>query len=538
MSAVMMIDGESLDVHRLSQIGGGGITIDLTVDTWQKVEHGRRVIDDILESGKVVYGINTGFGNFKNVVIDPAQVNELQLNLIRSHCAGTGNPLSRRHTRMIAALRVNVLAKGHSGVRPETLKRVIDMFNHDCLPVIPEKGTVGASGDLAPQAHLTLGFMGEGQMWDPATGQIAPAKDVLARHGLPPIELRAKEGLALINGTGFITALASDALVRALDLVKQSIVISALSLEALQGSVQAFNARIHAARPHPGQRQIAALMRALLHRQGNQSAISRNHKNCGRVQDSYTLRCIPQVVGVVYDTLRFVENILNTELNSATDNPMVFTGDEASEEHAFKLDDVSGDRQQSFTISGGNFHGEYPAKACDYLCIAISEIANISERRIERLVNPTLSHGLPAFLVKEGGLHSGFMIPHVTAAALVSENKALCFPSSVDSISTSAGQEDHVSMGGWAARKVLQVVDNVEMVLAIELMSACQGIDFLRPLTSTPPLEAIHHAVRTKVAHWGKDRVPAEDMQRLAEMLRRNEIWKIVSPLINPRAAL
>eukprot|EP00299_Pterocystis_sp_00344_P015056 c7501_g1_i1.p1 GENE.c7501_g1_i1~~c7501_g1_i1.p1 ORF type:complete len:541 (+),score=131.98 c7501_g1_i1:47-1669(+) len=534
----LLLDGESLNPFTLVRIGNGKTMINLTQDAWERVAKGRQVIDHILESQQVVYGINTGFGNFASVKINPDQVDELQLNLIRSHCAGVGEIMSPDRTRMLAALRVNVFAKGVSGIRVETVKRILAILNADCLPAVPMKGTVGASGDLAPLSHLALGFLGEGQMWDPTKQQLRPARDVLADHKLEPIELKAKEGLAMINGTTLITALGCEAFVRAFRILRQANVVAAMSLEAMRGSVTAFNPRIHAVRPHFGQIQTAAQLRELLHGQGNQSAISRSHHNCGRVQDSYTLRCIPQIHGIVLDTLKFVEKILSVELNSATDNPMVFFGsdDRFDVQDAYKL--TSTQDGSEFTISGGNFHGEYPAKACDFLAIGIHELANVSERRIERLVNPTLSHGLPAFLVKNGGLNSGFMIAHCTAAALVSENKVLCHPSSVDSISTSAGQEDHVSMGGWAARKALIVVEHVETVVAIELLAACQGIEFLRPLTTTPALEAVHALVRSQIPAWGSDRNMSVDINAAVQMLREEKVWRVVTEFTVPKASL
>eukprot|EP00301_Raphidiophrys_heterophryoidea_P011851 c18076_g1_i1.p1 GENE.c18076_g1_i1~~c18076_g1_i1.p1 ORF type:complete len:571 (+),score=160.63 c18076_g1_i1:90-1715(+) len=536
---ISFLDGESLTPFTLIRIANKAISIDLTKDAWARVERGRKVIDDIVASGQVVYGVNTGFGNFAQVRIDANQLDQLQINLIRSHCCGVGEPITYERTRSLAVLRVNVFAKGCSGIRPETVRTMIALVNKGCLPVVPEKGTVGASGDLAPLAHLALGFMGEGEMWDPMTKQKGKAADIIAAHGLTPITLRAKEGLAMINGTTFISALGCEALVRCFNVFNQAQVVAAMSLEALRGSVRAFNPRIHHVRPHKGQLEVASVMRQLLHGEHHQSAIARSHANCDRVQDSYTLRCIPQIHGVCLDTLRFVEKILTVEINSATDNPMVFSGgdEEFQIQEAFKLERVN-DGPSSFTISGGNFHGEYPAKACDFLAIGIHEIASVSERRIERLVNPALSHGLPAFLVKAGGLNSGYMIAHVAAAALVSENKALCMPASVDTIPTSAGQEDHVSMGGWAARKALIVVEHTETVVAIELLCACQAIDFLRPLTTTPALEAVHKLVRDHITHYDQDRILAPDIALATHLLRSNAVAAAVHPFISPKSAL
>uniref|UniRef100_A0AAR2JQ95 Histidine ammonia-lyase n=1 Tax=Pygocentrus nattereri TaxID=42514 RepID=A0AAR2JQ95_PYGNA len=426
-----------------------------------------------------VYGITTGFGKFARTVIPISKLKELQENLIRSHSAGLGSPLSPERTRMLLALRINVLAKGYSGISLETLHTMIQAFNASCLSFVPEKGTVGASGDLAPLSHLALGLMGEGKMWSPKSGW-ADAKYVLEAHGLRPISLKPKEGLALINGTQMITSLGAEAVERAESVARQADIIAALTLEVLKGTTKAFD--------------------------------SESHRFCDRVQDAYTMRCCPQVHGIVNDTIAFVRNIINTEINSATDNPMVFA-------------------ERGETISGGNFHGEYPAKALDYLAIGVHELASISERRIERLCNPSLSE-LPAFLVNEGGLNSGFMIAHCTAAALVSENKVLCHPSSVDSLSTSAATEDHVSMGGWAARKALRVIEHVEQVLAIELLAACQGIEFLRPLRTTTPLEKVYDLVRSVVKPWIKDRFMSADIEAVHRLLVDQKVWNVAKPYI------
>jgi histidine ammonia-lyase len=513
-SALVTLDGESLTLQELMSLRSHNVKITLSDAAWTRVKEGRKVVEDILEQKQVAYGINTGFGNFANVIISTNKLEQLQENLIRSHAAGTGAPLTPEQTRMLLALRINVLAKGYSGISAETLGCLLEAFNHSCLSLVPQKGTVGASGDLAPLAHLALGLIGEGKMWDQQTGDWAEAKDVLAKNGLSPIRLLPKEGLALINGTQLITSLGVEAVVRASNLVRIADAVAAMTLEALRGTVVAFREEIHKARPHKGQMKSAAHLRALLHSPTNPSAIYLSHKNCGQVQDSYTLRCVPQVHGIVYDTIEFVRGILTVEMNSATDNPMVFSS-------------------SASVLSGGNFHGEYPAKALDYLAIAVHELANISERRIERLVNPSLS-GLPAFLVQEGGLNSGFMIAHCTAAALVSENKGLCHPASIDSISTSAAKEDHVSMGGWAARKALQVVENVETVLAIELLAACQAVDLLRPLTTTAPLEQVHALIRTRVSPYDKDRFMAPDIDAAVDLLRNGQIANLLFPYLAP----
>lgn len=397
---------------------------------------------------------------------------------------------------MLVALRVNVLLKGHSGIRSSTLKTYIDALNLNLIPFVPEQGTVGASGDLAPLSHIALCYIGEGIIWNPKSEKFEePSKAVLEANGIEPIQLKAKEGLSLINGTQFIASLGAEAVVRCSQLIEQANVIAALSVDAQMGSFVAFDERIHKVRPHIGQNFVAEQMRSLFHSDANaigqKSEINESHRKCSRVQDAYSLRCIPQVHGIVYDTLNFAKQILTTELNSATDNPMVFGED---------------------VISGGNFHGEYPAKVCDYLCIAIAELGIISERRIARLIDNTLNSHLPNFLVKEGGLNSGFMMAQVTAAALVSENKVLVHPGSSDSIPTSCNKEDHVSMGGMSSRKLLQVADHIETILAIEWLCAAQAIEFLRPLKSTDVLEKVYAILREQVKPLDHDRVLSIDI--------------------------
>ncbi|XP_061899036.1 histidine ammonia-lyase [Entelurus aequoreus] len=506
------LDGNSLTSTDLVDLGRGLYRIKLTAEAERKVVQARELLDTIVKENRVVYGITTGFGKFARTVIPVSKLKELQENLVRSHSAGVGNPLSPERTRMLLALRINVLAKGYSGISLETLHAMIQAFNASCLSYVPEKGTVGASGDLAPLSHLALGLMGEGKMWSPKSGW-ADAKYVLEAHGLKPISLKPKEGLALINGTQMITSLGAEAVERAQAIARQADIIAALTLEVLKGTTKAFDSDIHMLRPHPGQIEVAQRFRSLLDSDHHPSEIAESHRFCDRVQDAYTMRCCPQVHGIANDTIQFVLNIINTEINSATDNPMVFA-------------------ERGETISGGNFHGEYPAKALDFLAIAVHELASISERRIERLCNPSLSE-LPAFLVNEGGLNSGFMIAHCTAASLVSENKGLCHPSSVDSLSTSAATEDHVSMGGWAARKALRVVEHVEQVLAIELLAACQGIEFLRPLRTTTPLEKVYDLVRSVVKPWMKDRFMSPDIEAVHRLLLDQKVWTVAKPYID-----
>ncbi|XP_074431582.1 histidine ammonia-lyase isoform X2 [Larus michahellis] len=456
------LDGNSLTTEDLVNLGKGLYKIKLTPEAETKVKQSREVIERIVKEQTVVYGITTGFGKFARTVIPNSKLMELQVNLVRSHSAGVGKPLSPERSRMLLALRINVLAKGYSGISLETLQQVIEAFNASCLPYIPEKGTVGASGDLAPLSHLALGLIGEGKMWSPKSGW-AYAKYVLEAHGLRPITLKPKEGLALINGTQMITSLGCEAVERAGAIARQADIIAALTLEVLKGTTRAFDTDIHAVRPHRGQAEVAFRFRSLLDSDHHPSEIAESHRFCDRVQDAYTMRCCPQ--------------------------------------------------------------------ALDYLAIGVHELAAISERRIERLCNPSLSE-LPAFLVTEGGLNSGFMIAHCTAAALVSENKALCHPSSVDSLSTSAATEDHVSMGGWAARKALRVIEHVEQVLAIELLAACQGIEFLRPLRTTTPLEKVYDLVRSVVRPWMKDRFMAPDIEAAHRLLVEQKVWEVAKPYI------
>lgn len=500
----LALDGNSLATDDLLQLGKGMYKIRLTKESEERVTKSRKMVDDIVKENRTVYGITTGFGKFARTVIDKDKIEELQENLIRSHAAGVGKALTPQKTRMLLALRINILAKGYSGISPKTLKQLIDAFNASCLPWVPEQGTVGASGDLAPLSHLALGLMGEGHMWSPQTGW-GEAKYVLESHNLTPIHLGAKEGLALINGTQLITSIGAEAVERAGIIAKQADVVASLTLEVLKGTSRAFDSDVHKIRNHKGQGVVARRLRSLLHSETYPSEIAQSHRFCDRVQDAYTLRCCPQVHGISHDTIDFVRGIITNEMNAGTDNPIVFA-----------------DRGE--IISAGNFHGEYPAKALDYLAIGVHELASMSERRIERLVNPAYSE-LPAFLVKDGGLNSGFMIAHCTAAALVSENKTLCHPASVDSLSTSAGTEDHVSMGGFAARKALQVVRNVEKVIAIELLAACQAIEFLRPLKTTVPLEEVYKVVRSVVRPWDKDRYMSPDIFAIKNLLKEDKIW-------------
>ncbi len=496
----ILLDGNSLTLNNLIAIGKRQATVGLSDKARSWIQQGRDVVDTIVAENRVVYGVTTGFGNFATVTIPHEKVEELQYNLLRSHAAGVGDTFPADIARMIMALRANVLAKGRSGISLEVLDLLIEMINRNVIPLIPEKGSVGASGDLAPLAHLGLVLIGEGRAR--LEGQEGTGAEILKMVGLTPCRLRAKEGLALINGTQVMTAVGAKALYQAKHLATLADIAGAMTLEASKGTVTAFDERIHLERPYTGQITCAANMRNLL----NNSEIAQSHKDCGKVQDSYTLRCIPQVHGPVRETITFVDKMLQIEMNAATDNPMVFA-------------------EQNELISGGNFHGESVAFWMDYLRIAISELANISERRTERLVNPVLSE-LPAFLVEDGGLNSGFMLAHVTAAALVSENKLLAHPASVDSIPTSANKEDHVSMGTIAARKTLEVADNVANVIGIELLAAAQGLEFLKPLQPAKPLIPVVEKIREKIAPWDKDRYMATDLEAIRGLMDDDSLVK------------
>jgi histidine ammonia-lyase len=489
----IVLDGLHLELEDLRAVSRGGVRVSLSDAARARIEAAHAVVRRILEGDAQVYGVNTGFGHLKDIRIPHDRLEALQLNLVRSHAAGVGAPLDPPATRALMLLRAHVLARGHSGVRPTVVTTLLDHLNADLLPVVPEQGSVGASGDLAPLSHLALLLVGEGE----ATyrGERMPAAAAQKRAGLSPVRLGPKEGLSLVNGTQMIVAVGGLALLEAQDLAALADVCGAASLEALLGSHHAFEARLHALRPHPGQIASAANLRALL----AESPLERSHEGCGRVQDAYSLRCMPQVHGAAREVIRFTAAILATEIDSVTDNPIVFPEDEE-------------------LLSGGNFHGETPAMALDTLAIAAAEIASISERRIERLMNPVHS-GLPPFLTPDPGVHSGLMMAQVTAAALVSENKVLAHPASVDSIPTEAGQEDHVSMGPIAARKARQVVRHARQVLAIEMLCACQALDLRAPLVPGRGVAAAYAAVRRAVPFMKEDRFLAPDIAAVERLL-------------------
>jgi histidine ammonia-lyase len=498
MSESLVLTGSSLTLENLVEVAYRNRDAVLSDDAGRRIDASRAVIDRAVREDRVVYGVTTGFGKFSDVVIPRDKLQLLQRNLVESHAAGVGERLPSETVRALMLLRANCLACGFSGVRRETVELLLAMLAAGIHPHVPCQGSVGASGDLAPLAHLARAVMGEGNV--EFRGETVSAKEALAAVGLVPAVFEAKEGLALINGTQLTTSVGGLALARLLSLLKAADVITALTIDVLKGTDVAFDARIHAARPHPGQALSAANLRVLL----ADSPLRESHRECGIVQDAYALRCAPQVHGTVRDAAAHALRVVTTEMNSATDNPMVF---------------ATGPDGEGELISGGNFHAAPVALVFDMLTAAATDLASISERRTERLVNPTLSGDLPAFLVKEGGLHSGFMMIHVTAAALVSECKANSFPASVDSIPTSAGKEDHVSMGPIAARKLARNVANLENVLAIELLAAAQALDLRRPLRSSPPLEALHARLRAQVAPWDADRYAAADIAAAREVL-------------------
>ncbi|HYD11214.1 MAG TPA: histidine ammonia-lyase [Allosphingosinicella sp.] len=461
-----------------------GAPVRLADSGWAAIDAAAAAIGEILQSGRTVYGVNTGFGILANTRIPADRLAELQTNLILSHSTGLGDPLDARIVRLAIILKVIGLARGHSGVRRELVERLLALVEADALPVIPGQGSVGASGDLAPLAHMSAALLGEGEIV--LGGERLHASEALKYLGLEPLVLGPKEGLALINGTQISTAIALDVLFTAERLFGTALVAGALSVDALKGSVAPFDARLSAARGQPGQIDAARVLRELL----DGSAIAASHRDCGRVQDPYSFRCQPQVMGASLDLIRGAALTLEIEANAVSDNPLLF-GDEA--------------------ISGGNFHAQPVAFAADILAMALCEIGSLSERRLAILVDPKLS-GLPAFLIEDSGVNSGFMILQVTAAALVSESKSIAFPASVDSIPTSAGQEDHVSMATHGALKARRIAHNVAGVLGIELMAGAQGVDFHAPLRTSPPLQATRDAIRAGIPFHDKDRYLANDL--------------------------
>ena len=514
MECSVCLDGRGLTLDAVFDVAEGRAQVRLDDGARERIDACRELVEDYVRRGEVVYGITTGFGKFSDVLISPDQVEELQHNLIMSHASGVGSPLPDDVVRALMLLRANALARGNSGIRSLVIERLLEMINKGVHPVIPSQGSLGASGDLAPLAHMVLVLIGRGSAR--YRGRTLPGAEAMAEAGIETMALKAKEGLALINGTQAMTALGALAVKRVSLLAAAADICAALSFEALNGVVAALDHRVHQLRPHPGQVVAAANLRRLLEDSRMTSVPGQL-----RVQDAYALRCAPQVHGASRDALSYAASVIEREINSVTDNPLLFP-------------------EEGEVISGGNFHGQPVALALDFLGIAVSEWANISERRVERLVNPQLS-GLPGFLTAHGGLNSGFMIAQYTAASLVSENKVLAHPASVDSIPSSANQEDHVSMGMTAARKLMQIVDNAYWVLAIELLAACQAIDLrlVQAALEHAPDEALgkgtapaYEVLRRAVAPLAEDREMHLDIEKARGLLISGELVRAVCRLV------
>lgn len=509
------INGNDLSIEDLQRVVYGKVPVLLAPDAREAVETARSVVDDLVAKDQVAYAITTGVGQLADVRISHEQVRELQINLVRSHAVGVGEPLSEYEARAMMLLRANSLAKGFSGVRPLIIDTLCEMLNRGVHPVIPSQGSVGASGDLAPLAHLALVLIGEGEAI--YEGKRMSGADALEKAQIKAVVLDAKEAISLINGTQCMLAVGTLALIEAETLANTADVLGSMSLDALRGTDAAFDERIHRVRPHSGQLTVAANLRRML--EGSQIRESHRGPEHKRVQDAYSLRCMPQVHGAVRDTLANARSVLEIEMNSAVDNPLVFPQARQVGEKKMPGAGIKGD-----VISGGNFHGEPVAFALDFMAVALTALAGISERRIERLVNPSLNEGLPPFLAPTAGLNSGFMMPQVTAAALVSENKVLAHPASADSITTSGNKEDYVSMGMAAALKLKRVVANTRNVLAIEALAAAQALDILAPLKPSKRAQQAMAAIRRAAKMMEHDRSLAPDMARVADVIARGEI--------------
>jgi len=507
----MHVDGETLTIEDVVAVARHDAKVEVPKKVREKVKRCRRFLERLGKENRVIYGITTGFGALGNITVPPEDMRELQSNLIMSHSTGVGKPSEKDVVRAMMLLRVNTLAKGYSGIRLETLETLVRMLNEGVHPIVPEKGSVGASGDLAPLSHMTLVLMGEGQA--EYKGKLMSGREAMRKAGIQPVILDVKEGLALSNGTQFMTAIAALAVYGAERLVQAAEVATALSLEALKGIADAFDERIHKVRPHQGQITSAHNIRLLiagskLITSGEEATKRRMHP-----QDPYSLRCAPQVLGAVRDAISYVGKVVETEVNSATDNPLVFAGDE-------------------LCLSGGNFHGQPVALAMDILGAALTTVGNIAERRIARLIDENLSQGLPAFLIPEKtkkGLQSGFMAVQYTAAALASENKVLAHPASVDSIPTSANFEDFVSMGPIAARKALEILHNVEYIVAIELLCAAQGVDFRGPEKLGKGAKEAYLVIRKRVPQLKKDRPMYKDIEAVKNLIRNGELLTAIN---------
>jgi histidine ammonia-lyase len=506
MSSIHTITPGELDLDTLQKVHAGGITLRIAEPAWEAVRRSAALVQREAQGDAPVYGVNTGFGKLASQRISQAQLDTLQLNLIRSHSVGVGEPLAPPVVRLMLAMKATSLARGFSGVRPEVVQTILDVLNAGLVPYVPSQGSVGASGDLAPLSHMTLALLGEGDLW--VDGQRRPALPLLQAAGITPLKLQAKEGLALINGTQTSAALALHAFLRFEPVLEAALGVGALTVDAARGSDGPFDPRIHALRGQPGQMDVAQYYRALL----AGSAIRQSHRTGDdRVQDPYCLRCQPQVVGACLDQLRHAARVLLIEANAVTDNPLVFA------------DEFGGGE----LVSGGNFHAEPVALAADAMAVAIAEVGAIAERRIAMLIDASVSK-LPAFLSADAGLNSGFMIAHVTAAALASENKSLAHPASVDSLPTSANQEDHVSMATFAARRLGPMIDNTAHILGIEWLASAQAIEFLRPLRSSDTLEAVHALLRQHVSPMPTDRYLAPDIEQATALVSDGSLARVV----------
>ncbi len=497
----LVLNGQNLtidQVHQVAYASREGLKLHIDPKALEKMKASRAFVFDIVKKGKPVYGINTGFGALSSMHIEAKDLAQLQVNLIRSHCTGVGKPFSKEITRAIMLLRANCLISGFSGVEPYVVELLLAFINHHITPVVPEKGSVGASGDLAPLSHIALALIGEGEV--EFDGKIVNSKFAIDQLKMSPAVLGPKDGLALINGTACMAALGALAVFEARHIMKLADICTTLTLDGVKGTSSAYNPLITSLKPHKG--QVAAMEN--LNKLLALSPLKDSHSDCGKVQDPYSLRCVPQVHGACRQTLLHAQEVISTELNAVTDNPLIFV-------------------DKDLVVSGGNFHGEALALVMDYLAMGIAEICNISERRIEKMMNPSFSD-LPAFLVKNSGLNSGLMIAHVTAAALVSENKYLCHPASVDSVPTSTDKEDHVSMGVTAGRKLHEVISNAKSVLAIELLCNTQALEFQRPLKSSPALEAVHAVIRRHVDPIEVDRIFYKDINNIIKLINSGEI--------------
>jgi histidine ammonia-lyase len=502
-SNCLILDGQPLTLTALEAVALRALPVAVAPAAVARMAQSRQLIEAILGAGQTVYGVNTGFGKLSDVSVPADKLAQLQTNLVRSHAGGVGHPMAEAEARAMLLLRANVLAKGFSGCRPAVVELLVDLLNRGVHPVIPEKGSVGASGDLAPLAHLALVVIGEGEAF--YKGERMAGAEALRRAGLQPLQLQAKEGLALLNGTQAMTAVGGLAVARALRVSKIADLAGAMSLEALMGTPAAFDPRIHLVRPHPGQIAVAEHLTRLM----SGSEIREAHRqHDSRVQDAYCLRCIPQVHGAVRGALEHVRGVLEVETGSATDNPLIFP------------DNALGTDLPAAVISGGNFHGAPLSFAFDYAAIVLTDLNSIAERRIDRLLNPDINEGLPAFLSPNPGLSSGFMMAQIVSAALINECQVLAHPSSTGTIPTDGGKEDHVSMGMTGALKLRQIVEHAERIVAIELMCAAQGLEFRRPLHASPTVEKAYTVVRAMVPRLEEDRVLSGDMEALAAALR------------------